>query len=196
MPVLYEPADIMIHIQGKGIVVKEKSVVAYQKSDNKIVAFGTEAYDMAGKNTEDIVVVSPLRQGMVIDYVAAWKLFSYLLQTAMGKKRPFLRRPAVAVCMPKGITPVEKKVLEDVLMIAGAKELFFSEISIEEFLGEFSEKYPKEFQKFKITVAIAKDEPERYIKERIREVLEYAAQEQIPQQRVYELFEGLKEKKA
>lgn len=195
MPMLYEPADIMIHIQGKGIVVKEKSVVAYQKSDNKIVAFGTEAYDMAGKNMEDIVVISPLRQGMVIDYVAAWKLFSYLLQKAMGK-RPILKKPAMAVCVPKGITPVEQKALEDVLTIAGAKELFFSEIPVEEFLGEFSEKYPKEFQKCKITIAIAKDEPERYIKESIRALLEYAAQEQIPQQRVYELFEGLKEKKA
>lgn len=195
MPMLYEPADIMIHIQGKGIVVKEKSVVAYQKSDNKIVAFGTEAYDMAEKNMEDIVVISPLRQGMVIDYVVAWKLFSYLLQKAMGK-RPILKKPAMAVCVPKGITPVEQKALEDVLTIAGVKELFFSEIPVEEFLGEFSEKYPKEFQKCKITIAIAKDEPERYIKESIRKVLEYAAQEQIPQQRVYELFEGLKEKKA
>ncbi|MDE6529770.1 MAG: rod shape-determining protein [Lachnospiraceae bacterium] len=187
---IYEPADIMIHIQGKGIVVKEKSVVAYQKSDNKIIAFGTAAYDIAGKNMEDIVVTSPLRQGIVADFTVAEKLFSYLLIKAIGKQ-PILKKPAVALCVPKGITPVEQKVFEDVLFLR-VKELFVTELPMEEFLREYSEKLPKEYGKFKITIGITKDEPELYIKERMREILEYAGQEQIPQERVWELLQGLK----
>lgn len=187
---IYEPVDIMIHIQGKGIVVKEKSVVAYQKSDNKIIAFGTAAYDMAGKDMEDIVVTSPLRQGIVADFTVAEKLFSYLLIKAIGK-RPILKKPAVALCVPKGITPVEQKVFEDVLFLR-VKELFVTDLSMEEFLREYSEKFPKEYGKFRITIGITKDEPELYIKERMREILEYAEQEHIPQERVWELLQDLK----
>lgn len=190
-PILYEPADIMIHIQGKGIVVREKSVVAYQKSDNKIIALGTEAYGMAGKDMEDIVVTSPLRQGIVADYVVAVKLFSYLLIKAIGKK-PILKKPAVAVCVPKGITHVELVALHDVLMMARVKELFVTDHPMEEFLREFPEKCPEEYKKFKITIGITKDEPELYIKERMREILEYAGREQISQEKVCELLQGLK----
>lgn len=191
-PILYEPADIMIHIQGKGIVVREKSVVAFQKSDNKIVAFGTEAYGMADKNVEDLVVISTLRQGIVADFTVAVKLFSYLLKKALGKK-PIFNKPAVAVCVPKGITEVELVALQDVLITAGAKELIVTDHPMEEFLREFPEKSPKEYGKFKITIGITKDEPELYIKERMREILEYAGREQISQEKVYELLQGMKE---
>ncbi len=189
--ILYEPADIMIHIQGKGIVVREKSVVAFQKSDNKIIAIGTEAYGMADKNMEDLVVISPLRQGIVADFTVAVKLFSYLLKKALGKK-PIFKKPAVAVCVPKGITAVELVALQDVLMIAGAKELIVTDHPMEEFLREFPEKSPKEYKKFKITIGITKDEPELYIKERMREIQEYAGREQISQEKVCELLQGLK----
>lgn len=107
---LYEPADIMIYIYGKGIVAKEKSVVAYQKSDGKIVAYGTEAYGMAGNRGEDIVVASPLRRGAVADFPVAMAFFSHLLIKVLGKK-PILK-PAVAVCAPKGTILVEKKGLK------------------------------------------------------------------------------------
>lgn len=192
-PILYEPADIMIHIQGKGIVVREKSVVAFQKSDSKskIIAFGTEAYGMAGKNMEDIVVTSPLHQGFVADFTIAVKLFSYLLIKAIGKK-PILKRPAVAVCVPKGITEVELVALQDVLTMARVKELFVTDHPMEEFLREFPEKCPEEYKKFKITIGITKEEPELYIKERMREILEYAGREQISQEKVCELLQGLK----
>lgn len=192
---LCEPADIVIHVQGKGFVVKEKSLVAFQKSDAKIVAFGTEAYGMAEKNLEDIVVVSPLRQGFIADFTVAERLFRYLLLKAVGKKPILNYYPAVALCVPKGITEVEKKAFEDAFMLAGAKELFITDLPMENFLRDFSEKFPKEYGKFKITIGIGKDEPELYVKERMKEILEYAAQEQIPQERVYDLLQSLKEDK-
>lgn len=194
---LCEPADIVIHVQGKGFVVKEKSLVAFQKSDAKIVAFGTEAYGMAEKNLEDIVVVSPLRQGFIADFTVAERLFRYLLLKAVGKKPILNSYPAVAVCVPKGITEVEKKAFWDAFMMAGAKEFFATELPIGDFLElrESSGERSKEYGKYKITIGIGKDELERYVKERMKEILDYAAQEQISQDRVYELLQSLKEDK-
>lgn len=188
----YEPADIIIHIQGRGIVVKEKSVIAFRKNDCKILAFGTEAERMKGTDTENIVIMSPLRQGMVVDFTVAAKLFSLLLTKALGKG-PFLKRYAVAVCVPKGITPVEKKTIWDAMVIAFASEVFMVDIPIERFIREFPEKFPDEYRKFKIIIGITKDEPERYVEERLRETVTYAGDEQISGDRVSELLRGITE---
>ncbi|MBD5551046.1 MAG: hypothetical protein HDQ96_07715 [Lachnospiraceae bacterium] len=190
--VLYEPADIVIHVQGKGIVLKEKSLVAFQKNDNKVVAYGTDAERLIGKDTDNIVVLSPFRQGMVWEFTVAVKLFSLLFKKAFGKK--FFKRPKVAVCVPTGITPVEKKAIMDMLNISVvAKELFIVDIPVETFIREFPEKFPNEYRKFKITVGITKDEPERYVEEKLKDALIYAEQEQISPDRVCELLQRLKE---
>lgn len=189
----WEPADIIIHVQGKGIVLKEKSVIAYSKKDNKIVAIGTEAEQLKGKDTDNLIVMSPLRQGLVEDYTAAGKLFSLLFTMAFGK-RSILKRPAVAICVPKGITPVEKMAIKDMMLFyIRAKDVLIVDTPAEEFIREFSEKSPNEYRKFKIIVGITKDEPERYVEEQLRNTLMYAKQEQIPQERVFELLQRLKE---
>lgn len=182
----YEPADIMIHVQGRGIVLKEKSLIAVQASDNKIVAFGTDAQRMAEKDREDIMVLSPLHQGMIADYPAAMELFLCLLRKALGKK-PIIK-PPVAVCVPKGMTSVDRKAMEDAVIYAGAGELLLSDVPMEEFIREFPDKSPKLYRKFKITMGIAKDEPERYVEERMRELSAYAEEQQIPAERVYALW--------
>ncbi|MDE6052289.1 MAG: rod shape-determining protein, partial [Lachnospiraceae bacterium] len=64
----YEPADIEIHLKDKGMVLKEKSLVAFTKSDGKILAIGKEAEEISRKNIEDVQVISPLRRGMIADY--------------------------------------------------------------------------------------------------------------------------------
>lgn len=185
----YEPADIIIHVQGRGIVLKEKSLIAYQKKDDKIVASGTEAERIAGQDMEDIVVVSPLRQGRVADYVVAVGLFSHMFMKALGK-RPILK-PAVAVCVPKGITSVEKQAIKEVLLQSVASEIFLTDIPVEEFIREFPTKFPKAYHKFKITVGIMKEDPERYVEERMRDILVYAELEQIPREKVYALWQDV-----
>ena len=182
----YEPADIVIHVQGRGTVLREKSLIAVQASDNKIVAFGTDAQRMTGKNMEDIMVLSPLHQGMIADYLAARELFSCLFRKALGKK-PIIK-PPVAVCVPKGMTSVDKKAMEDAVIYVGASELLLSDVPMEEFIREFPDKFPKLYRKFKITIGITKDEPERYMEERMRELLAYAEGLQIPAERVYTLW--------
>ena len=186
----YEPADIIIYVRDKGIVLREKSLVAYRPSDGKIVAYGTDAEGMTGKDPENIVVMSPLRQGMVADFAVAEKLFSMLLLKALGK-RPLLK-PAVVVCAPKGITEVEKKAMEDALIVGGgAKEILFADIPADGFIDGFWEKSPDIYGKYKIIIGIAKKEPERYIEERLRDILAYARQEQIPPERVNTLLQEL-----
>ena len=82
----YEPADIAIYIQDKGMVLKEKSLVAFDAVNSKIIAFGTEAEYIAKGNAENILVASPLRQGMIVDYPVAVSLFTHLLYKALGEK--------------------------------------------------------------------------------------------------------------
>lgn len=188
-----ESADIIIHVQGKGIVLKEKSVVAFQKDDNKIVAFGTDAERLKGKNTDNLVVMSPLRQGVVEDYVVAGKLFSLLFKKVLGK-RPILKGPAVVICVPKGITPVEKMAIKDMMIFEiRAREILIVDTPAEKFIREFPEKFPEEYRKFKIIVGITKDEPERYVEEQLNNTLMYARREQISPERVCELLQKLKE---
>lgn len=183
---LYEPADISVYVQGKGIVLKEKSLIAFRRSDNKIIAIGTEAELLIGKDPGSIAVISPLRQGMAADFLAAAELFSHLLAKTVGKKT-FLK-PAVAVCVPQGITLVEKKAIEEALLAAGAGQAFAAEMTLEEFLKDCAAKDPKAYQKYKVIIGIGKDQPERYLRERLLDILQYAGREGISREQVVELL--------
>ena len=110
---LFETADIVIYIKGKGVVVKEKSLLAYDTISKKVVAVGNDAEDMIKNPQENIKVISPLRRGMIADYVVAVELLRFLLIKAWGKK-PLIKQP-VSLCVPKEITDVEKKAFLDAL---------------------------------------------------------------------------------
>ncbi len=183
---LFETADIIIYIKGRGVVVKEKSLLAFDTISKKVVATGNDAEDMLRNPQENIEVISPLRRGMIADYTAAVELMRSLLQKAWGKK-PFIKQP-VSVCVPKEITDVEKKALLDVLYQSGAKELFITDISMEQLLRELPN-FPKNQQNVKTFISITKETPERYIAEQIAEMLRYARQEGISMERVNEIFQ-------
>ncbi len=183
---LFETADIVIYIKGRGVVVKEKSLLAFDTISKKVVATGNDAEDMIRNPQENIEVISPLRRGMIADYTAAVELMRSLLQKAWGKK-PLIKQP-VSVCVPKEITDVEKKALLDVLYQSGAKELFITDISMEQLLRELPN-FPKNQQNVKTFISITKETPERYIAEQIAEMLQYAGQEGISMERVNEIFQ-------
>lgn len=183
---LFETADIVIYIKGRGVVVKEKSLLAFDTISKKVVATGNDAEDMLRNPQENIEVISPLRRGMIADYMAAVELMRSLLQKAWGKK-PLIKQP-VSVCVPKEITDVEKKALLDVLYQSVAKELFITDISMEQLLRELPN-FPKNQQNVKTFISITKETPERYIAEQIAEMLRYAGQESISMERVNEIFQ-------
>ena len=108
-------ASILVYVKGKGVVLKEPSVVAFDRDTNKIKAIGEEARLMLGRTPGNIVAVRPLRQGVISDYTVTEKMMKYFIQKAVGKKS--FRKPLISVCVPSGVTEVEKKAVEDVKII-------------------------------------------------------------------------------
>jgi len=97
-------ASILVYAKGKGIVLKEPSVVAYDKDSNKIRAVGEEARQMIGRTPGNIVAVRPLRQGVISDYEVTEKMLKYFISKAIGKRA--FRKPRISICAPSGITEV------------------------------------------------------------------------------------------
>jgi len=118
-------ASVLVYIRGKGVVLKEPSVVAFDRDKGAIKAIGEDARLMLGRTPGNIVAVRPLRQGVISDYNTTEKMMKYFIQKAIGR-RPF-HRPRVAVCVPSGVTEVEKKAVEDATFQTGAKEVFIIE---------------------------------------------------------------------
>lgn len=126
-------ASILVYVKGKGVVLKEPSVVAFDRDTNKIKAIGEEARLMLGRTPGNIIAVRPLRQGVISDYTVTEKMMKYFIQKAIGK-RPF-RKPRISVCVPSGVTEVEKKAVEDATYQAGAREVFIIEEPIAAAIG-------------------------------------------------------------
>ena len=126
-------ASILVYIKGKGVVLKEPSVVAFDRDTNKIKAIGEEARQMLGRTPGNIVAVRPLRQGVISDYTVTEKMVKYFIHKAMGKKT--LRKPRVSVCVPSGATEVEIRAVEDATLQAGAREVSIIEEPIAAAIG-------------------------------------------------------------
>ncbi len=126
-------ASILVYVKGKGVVLKESSVVAFDRDTNKIKAIGEEARLMIGRTPGNIVAVRPLRQGVISDYTVTEKMMKYFLQKAMGKKS--YRKPLVSVCVPSGVTEVERRAVEDAGFAAGARDVKIIEEPIAAAIG-------------------------------------------------------------
>jgi len=126
-------ASILVYIRGRGVVLKEPSVVAFDRDTNKIKAIGEEARLMLGRTPGNIIAVRPLRQGVISDYTVTEKMMKYFIQKAMGRRS--LRKPKIAVCVPSGVTEVEKKAVEDATYQAGAREVVIIEEPIAAAIG-------------------------------------------------------------
>ena len=114
-------ASILVYIRGKGIVLKEPSVVAFDRDTNEIKEIGEEARKMIGRTPGNIVAIRPLKQGVISDYDITERMLKYFIKKAIGKRT--LRKPRIGVCIPSGATEVEKKAVEDATYQAGAREV-------------------------------------------------------------------------
>ena len=114
-------ASILVYIKGKGVVLKEPSVVAFDRDTGKIKAIGEEARLMIGRTPGNIVAVRPLRQGVISDYSVTEKMLKYFIRKAVGRKT--LRKPMISVCIPSGATEVERRAVEDATYAAGARDV-------------------------------------------------------------------------
>lgn len=127
-------ASILVYVKGKGVVLKEPSVVAYDRDTEQIMAIGEEARLMLGRTPGNIVAVRPLRQGVISDYKTTEKMLKYFIQKAVGKSF-FGRRPRISVCVPSGVTDVEKRAVEDATYQAGARDVFIIEEPVAAAIG-------------------------------------------------------------
>ena len=127
-------ASILVYVKGKGVVLKEPSVVAYDRDTNKIVAIGEEARLMLGRTPGNIVAIRPLRQGVISDYTITEKMLKYFIQKAVGRSY-FGRRPRISVCVPSQVTEVEKKAVEDATYAAGARDVSIIEEPVAAAIG-------------------------------------------------------------
>ena len=127
-------ASILVYVKGKGVVLKEPSVVAYDRDTEQIMAIGEEARLMLGRTPGNIVAVRPLRHGVISDYKTTEKMLKYFIQKAVGKSF-FGRRPRISVCVPSGVTDVEKRAVEDATYQAGARDVYIIEEPVAAAIG-------------------------------------------------------------
>ncbi|MBR3539299.1 MAG: rod shape-determining protein MreB [Eubacterium sp.] len=127
-------ASILVYVKGKGVVLSEPSVVAYDKDQERIVEIGEEARLMLGRTPGNIIAIRPLRHGVVSDYTTTEKMLKYFIRKAVGRNF-FGRRPKICVCVPSGVTEVEKRAVEEATYNAGAREVTIIEEPIAAAIG-------------------------------------------------------------
>src|SRR5436190_7812444 len=110
-------ANTLVYLGGRGVVLNEPTVVAVRADDNKVVAVGAEAKEMLGRTPGNIVATRPLKDGVIADYVITQSMLSYFIDKVAGRSR--FMRPEVMVCIPSGVTQVEKRAVLDATAAAG-----------------------------------------------------------------------------
>ncbi len=126
-------ANVLVYIKNKGIVLDEPSVVAVNNDTDEIVAVGEEARQMLGRTPANIVAVKPLRDGVISDYDITERMLKYFIRKACGTRRFF--RPRIMVCVPSGITDVEKRAVREATEQAGGKSAFLIEEPVAAAIG-------------------------------------------------------------
>lgn len=112
-------ANTLVYMVGEGIVLNEPTVVAVTAEENRVVAVGKEAKDMLGRTPGNVMAMRPLRDGVIADYTITEAMLSYFIDKACGHSRFF--KPEVMVCIPSGVTQVERRAVLDATMSAGAR---------------------------------------------------------------------------
>lgn len=127
-------ANTLLYIKGKGIVVREPSVVAIDKYNQKVLAVGNDADEMLGRTPENIIAIRPVRDGVIADFEVTEAMMKRLMGHAVGKFGGIFK-PTVTVCVPSGITNVEKRAVIQSLTLAGAKTVTLIEEPMAAALG-------------------------------------------------------------
>ena len=125
-------AMVVVYIKGQGIVLQEPSVVAMNEKTGEIVAVGEEARRMIGRTPDYIKAIKPLKQGVISDYDMTEKMLKYFIHKSIGKRS---MRPRIAICVPSGVTEVERKAVEDATKQAGARKVVIIEEPIAAAIG-------------------------------------------------------------
>jgi rod shape-determining protein MreB len=126
-------ANVLVYVKGKGIVLREPSVVAIDRDTNRVLAIGEEARRMLGRTPGNIVAIRPLREGVIADYDITENMLRYFIQKVVKKSLFF--KPRIMVCIPSGVTTVEKRAVIEATMKAGASKTYLIEEPLAAALG-------------------------------------------------------------
>ena len=126
-------ANVLVYIKGKGVVLNEPSVVAINRDTNEILAVGEEARQMLGRTPSNIIAVRPLRDGVISDYDVTERMLKYFIKKTCGNSRFF--KPRIMVCVPSGVTEVEKRAVREAATQAGGKAVYLMEEPVAAAIG-------------------------------------------------------------
>jgi rod shape-determining protein MreB len=126
-------ANTLVYVRGKGVVVREPSVVAVDQQSGQMLAFGEEAYRMLGRTPGHIVATRPMRDGVIADYAVTEAMLRHYVAKAIGRHSLF--RPRLMVCVPSGITTVERRAVVEAATQAGARRTYLIEEPLAAALG-------------------------------------------------------------
>ena len=115
-------ANTLVYMEGKGIVLREPSVVAKNTHTGEVIAVGSEAKEMIGRTPGSIVAIRPMKDGVIADYDTTAAMLKYFMEKTVGNSKP-----SVMICVPSGVTEVEKRAVIDAARVAGAREAFVIE---------------------------------------------------------------------
>lgn len=118
-------ANVLVYIKGKGIVLNEPSVVAVNTDNDEILAIGEEARQMLGRTPANIIAAKPLKDGVISDYDITERMLKYFIRKTCGRSLFF--KPKIMVCVPSGVTEVEKRAVREAASEAGGKEVYLME---------------------------------------------------------------------
>lgn len=120
-------ANTLVYMKGKGIIIREPSVVAVDTKTDKVKCVGQEAKDVIGRTPGSIVTVRPLKDGVIADFDVTEAMLRYFIDKASEKRYPWTPRPRVVVCVPSGVTSVEKRAVFEATIQAGARQAYLIE---------------------------------------------------------------------
>lgn len=126
-------ANSLVWLAGEGVVLNEPTVVAVTADDNRVVAVGNEAKDMLGRTPGNIVATRPMRDGVIADYRITEAMLRYFIDKVVGKNRFF--KPEVMICVPTGVTQVERRAVLDATLSAGARVAYLIEEPLASAIG-------------------------------------------------------------
>ena len=126
-------SSILVYVKGKGLYLKDPSVVAINTSDNTPIAYGEEARRMVGRTPDNIKAIKPLKHGVISNITLTEKMLKHYIEEAIGKVS--LRKPRVVICVPAMCTEIEKKAVEDAAYTAGARSVEIIEEPLAAALG-------------------------------------------------------------
>ena len=126
-------SNVVIYAKQKGITILEPSVVAYDKDTEKILAYGEEAQRLIDRTQGNIVAIRPLRNGVISDYRMTELLLKHFIQKALGRRA--FRKPYISICMPSGVTEVERRAVEEAGYQSGARDVTIVEGTVAAAIG-------------------------------------------------------------